>query len=400
MRIFVYFFFASSIALPAENAITVADPQAEKIASAHAAIVNSPKSWQPHIDLATELCHKARDSKDAGYYKMARAELRLALDLSPGNYDARKGEVAILPGERDLTAALKLASELNRSTPDDPAIWALLAGINTALGRYSDALRDAQWVLDLRPGSALGFLEAARLREEYGDGEGATEFYEEAMRRIPFGDLVERAWLLTRMGNVALRSGDLEHAAERFESALKVNPESRIAEEGLAHTRIAEGDYEPAIATFRRQYSDLRDAASLYALADALRGSGRSPEASSAFQEFEAVARPNIDSPANANIELIYYYADQEPRAPEALKLAERERALRRDSRTLAACAWALYANKRYEEAGAGMREALATGTRGYDEYCAAASISAALNDPDAALQHMKQANALRPGAA
>jgi len=39
---------------------------------------------------------------------------------------------------------------------------------NSALGNYSEAERDAQWILDLRRASALGFEKAADLRELFG----------------------------------------------------------------------------------------------------------------------------------------------------------------------------------------------------------------------------------------
>ena len=91
---------------------------------------------------------------------------------------------------------------MNHKVPDDIALWGLLAEINTALGNYKEALRDAQWVLDIRPGSLLGFSEAARLREAYGDAEGAIEFYEEARAPNCSGDAEERAWLLVQIARL------------------------------------------------------------------------------------------------------------------------------------------------------------------------------------------------------
>src|SRR5579884_4096237 len=70
------------------------DPAEARIAAARAAIASNPKSWQPHIDLAEELCRKARDSEEIAYYKAARAELDIALKMSPGNYNARKVEAS------------------------------------------------------------------------------------------------------------------------------------------------------------------------------------------------------------------------------------------------------------------------------------------------------------------
>jgi len=68
------------------------------------------------------------------------------------------------------------------------------AGIN-APANDAEAERDAQWILDLRPGSRLGFVKAAAVRERFGDREGAIEFLDEAARRTSPNDSGERAWL-------------------------------------------------------------------------------------------------------------------------------------------------------------------------------------------------------------
>ena len=385
-------------ALASTDKPAVPDPAEVRMAAARSAIANNPKSWQPHIDLAEELCRKARDSEEISYYKAAHAELDIALKISPGNYSARKVEAAILLGEDDLSSALKLASELNRTTPDDTAVWALLAEINSRLGRYSEALRDAQWILDLRPGSSLGFIEAAALRQEHGDPEGAIEFYQEALRRITYGDPIQRAWLLVQIGNVAFQAGNISVAREQFELSLKSNPQSRIAAAALAKARIAEGDYSSAISLLKDRYDGVRDAHALYELANALARAGRTSEAKTAFADFELTAAQTAGRSLPCATDLIYYYTDSKPSMHEtALRLAIERRAARRDWRTLAAHAWALYANQRFAEARDEMQEALSVGVRDAEAFCRASRISAAVDDRQMAFAYATQANALMP---
>jgi tetratricopeptide (TPR) repeat protein len=368
------------------------------MAAARSAIASSPKSWQPHIDMAEELCRKARDSEEISYYKAARAELDVALKMSPGNYNARKVEARILLGEDNLPAALKLASELNRTTPDDTSLWALLAAINSRLGRYSEAVRDAQWVLDLRPGSIPGFIEAAALRQEHGDPEGAIEFYNEALRRMSWGDSVQRAWLQVQIGNVALQAGNIKLAGEQFESSLNINPQSRIAAAGLAKVRIAEGDYSSAISILKERHEGVRDAHTLYELADALDRAERTAEANAAFADFEArVSRAGRRS-HQITADLIDHYTDRKTSMREsALEFAEQESAVRRDWRTLAVHAWALYVNERYAEASDVMHQALSIGVRDAEAFCRASRISFAVENRQEASEYATQANGLRP---
>ena len=66
----------------------------------------------------------------------------------------------------------------------------------------------------------------------------------------------------------------------------------------------------------------------------------------------------------NANIELIYYYADHANRPAEALALARSEAARRTDVRTLEALAWALHKNGQSREGSLEMARALAVGVK------------------------------------
>ena len=317
------------------------NPSAQKITEIRKALKSNPSSPEPHIDLAAEYCRKARDGEDLSYYDEASAEVDSALKIAPDNFDARKLKVTILLGENQFDAALKMAAELNHKVPDDIALWGLLAEINTAIGNYNEAVRDAQWVLDIRPGSLLGFSEAARLREAYGDAEGAIEFYEEARRRTALGDAEERAWLLVQIASLTAKTGALKRASELFSQAQAMNPESQLVIGGLGSLRMMEGNYSEAVSLFEKRYDAVHSARSLYDLAGALEKAGRNDEAATAFREFETKALVETEHPHNANIELVGYYLERKSKPTEALAIARRESAIRQDSRTMASLAWA-----------------------------------------------------------
>jgi len=158
-------------------------------------LAGEPKTWQAYNEQADALCQKARHTGDAVLYEQAEAVLKKSLALSAGNYETRKLQVTVLLGRRQFQEALRLAAELNKKMPDDIAGWGLLADANLGLGNDAEAEHDAQWILDLRPGSRLGFLKAAAVRERFGDAEGAIEFLDEAVRRTSPNDRDELAWL-------------------------------------------------------------------------------------------------------------------------------------------------------------------------------------------------------------
>lgn len=195
------------------------------------------KSVESYNDLAATLCRKARDNGDAALYEQAEQALQHSFQLAPRNYDAEKLEVTVLIGKREFQQALKLATEVNQRFRDDIAGWGLLVDANIAVGDYDAAERAAQWILDLRPGSSLGFEKAAALREIFGDPEGAGEFFDEAYRRTSPNDVEQRSWLLTQNARVQLAEGNRKRAEELLDKALQLYPDSQLAAATLAKAR-------------------------------------------------------------------------------------------------------------------------------------------------------------------
>ena len=201
----------------------------QKIESAQKRIAADPKCAQCYSELATALCRKGRDTGDAAAYNEAQSALDHALQLAPGDFAARKLEVTVLLGKQQLADALKLATELNGKVHDDISGWALLVDANIAAGNKEEAVRDAQWILDLRPGSSLGFEKAAELRAVFHDPEGAADFFAEADRRISLNDPDEHCWLLSHQAQQELARGQVDKAAKLIDQATKWSPESKFA---------------------------------------------------------------------------------------------------------------------------------------------------------------------------
>jgi tetratricopeptide (TPR) repeat protein len=273
--------------------------------------------------------------------------------------------------------ALKLALPLNHKVPDDIAVWALMTDAQMQLGNYAEAERDAQWVLDLRPGSSLGFEKAALLRELFGDWEGAIEFLDEANRRTAPSDADQKSWLLTQKARLVLAGGNAEAAALILNEAVRLFPDSQLAAGGLARVRLTEGNNAEALRLLEARYQRVPNDANLYDWAEALALAGHAAEAAQRFAAFEKQASARDD----ATLQMIGYYCDTKPEPARALALASRAALERHDSATLAAYAWALYRSERFADAKIQMDQALAVGVRDAVYFCHAASIAARLND-------------------
>jgi tetratricopeptide (TPR) repeat protein len=372
-------------------------PVDRRIAAARKQIEANPKSASAFNELAFALIRKGRDFRDEALYTEAAGALDKSLQLSAGNYDARKLRVAVLLGLNEPAEALKLETELNHKVPDDIAGWALLVDANADLGNYDAAEHAAQWVLDLRPGSSLGFEKAAELRDVFGDAEGAVEFFDEANRRTSQNDLDQKAWLLTQKARIILAAGNTKGAADLLVEALRFFPDSQLAAGGLAQVRMAQKNYAEALTLLEKRYRRVPSAENLYDWAEALADSGHTEESAALFSKFERQARAENSKHKNAVLQLIRYYSDRKPDPAQALALASSEASVRHDSPTLAAYAWALYRNGRYADAKLQMDRALAVGVRDPVYFCHAEFISTMTKDGASAERYSKELSGM-PG--
>ena len=239
-------------------------PAQLRIAAAQQVLVANPRSAPAYLELATGYVRLARENDDVRLLDQAdQTLLKSPQDLS-GNYDAQKLRVAIALGRHDYAGALTLATALNRRAPDDIPVWGFLVQANMALGNYSEAEKQAQWMLDLLPGNGPGLGQAAELREVYGDLEGAIEFSTEAYRRVSENDSEERASLLTENAHRQLIAGNLAGARENLDRALKLLPEYPPALLNLARLRTAERNYPEAADLLARRNQHMQSTGSLY----------------------------------------------------------------------------------------------------------------------------------------
>lgn len=352
-------------------------PAERSVAAAEKAIAAQPRAHESYNDLALALARQARETADASYYDRADAAIRRSLELSPGNFDAQKLRTWVLLGRHEFAQALELARTLNRQAPDDVLVYGFLTDAYAELGKYDEAEKACQWMLDLRPGNIPAFTRAAYLRELFGDVEGALELMRAAYQRTAPHEVEDRAWILTHVAHLELFAGRVDDAAHAVTEALKLVPGYHYALAQLASVHTARGRYAEAADVLKRRYDTAPHPENLFVLAEALQRAGRTAEATSALARFETEALRESTGWDNANRELIFYYANHAQKPADALTIAEREIARRQDVYTLDAYAWALHVNGRTSEAREQMARALAVGVRDPEIRARAAIIGA-----------------------
>lgn len=385
-------FFASlvlfaSVALagtPAENAIQKAQAGLQAHPN-HVPYLNS---------LAMAYARRARETSDVDYYAKAEETLKQSLAAAPANFEALKVQTWLQLGRHEFAKALETATKLNKQMPDDVTVYGYLVDANIELGNYAEAIKAAQWMLNLKPGNVAGLTRAAYLRELHGRLPGAMELMQSAYDSTPFSESEDRAWLLTQMSHLSYVSGDLAKAEMYATGALGVFPNYHYAQAALARVRSAQNRHEEAAALLQQRYTAAPHAENQFAWAEELALAGKKDEAAKAFAEFEQKSLAESMLGDNSNHELIAYYIEHAHQPAKALEIAKREIARRQDVFTRDSYAWALAANGDYEKAGAEIQKALQIGVKDPKVLYHAGAIAHHLNRPEQAALFLKDAAA------
>jgi tetratricopeptide (TPR) repeat protein len=356
-------------------------PAERRIAAARKAVDLHPKRVEGWNELALALARRARETGDPAYYAEAWSATERALEIEPGHLEARKMQVWVLLGQHEFPRAVEAAEAINKQVPDDVLTYGFLVDGYTELGRYEEAEKAAQWMLDIRPGNVPALTRAAHLRELFGDHEGAVELMDTAYRRTADTEVEDRAWILTQIAYLSLLTCRTGAAERLLTEALAVFPDYHYALAQMAEVRTQQGRFAEAVTLREKHVAVAPHPENRYELGVALQRAGRDADARKEWEAFEAAARQESAKWDSANVELISYYADHAGRPADALALARREAARRQDVRTLDALAWAFHRNGQSASARKEMDKALAVGVTQAGTFARASAIAAAQND-------------------
>lgn len=385
----------------AKDTPTMDTPAERAIKAAEARIATLTAAGAPRIDalegLALALTRRARETSDTDYYDRALAVLDQAQKIDPEHRNVQRTRIWVWLGQHEFARAFDAALALHMRNPDDLMTLALLTDASVELGRYDDAERYAQWLLDLRPGNVVGLTRAAYLRELFGDVDGAIELMEQAYLRTPGAETEDRAWLLTHLAHLQLSAGRVDQSDALVQAALREFPDYHYALAQLSDIRHAQGRHDDALVARQAHVRASPHPENGYRLGEAFVRAGRTVEAKAAFAAFERAALAEADGVDNANRELTLYWLDHAGQPARALQLAQREAQRRKDVHTLDTLAWAQYRNGLFSDASATMARVLSVGTRDPGVLYHAGLIARRTGAATAAREHLQQALARAP---
>ena len=343
----------------------------------------------PHLErLGWAFVQKARETRDAGYYKLAEQTAGCIENQAPNSAEALllKGHVL------HNLHRFKDAEELARRLIKRRGLWfdyALLGDVLLERGALDEAVAAYQAVLDQRPGPQA-YLRVAQIRRLKGDLDGALEMITQAVRTTSPRSVEAAAWARVGMAWLLMQTEDFPAAEAALAGALSLKPDYPPALHARGRLLMAQGNLEEALPLLQRVVQADPLPEFRWTLYEALRVSGLQQAAA----EQQTALRQYGENEDRRTLALFLATTGLDPEM--ALRLARQELQQREDIYTLDAVAWALSGAGQNDSAQDYSRRALAAGSKDARLYLHAGVIAARAGDTDDAIELLNKAKQFR----
>lgn len=317
-----------------------------------------------------------RETGDASFVTLEARSLADAQKLSPRDALTIRGLGSLALTQHQFGAALDLGRTAVRLAPYTASTYGIVGDALIELGRYPQAFRSFQRMVDLKP-SLASYSRVSYARELNGDLHGATRTMKLALDAAS-GDREGYAWTAVQLGKLYWLQGDAGRADRLYRSALAVFPGYVYALDALAPVEAAKGHLRRAIALERRAVDAIPLPQFVAQLGDLYARAGRKRDSQAQYATVRAIERLLAANGIKTDLETAQFRADHGIAPAQTVALARKARADRPSILGDDTLSWALARAGRCEEARAWSRRALRLGTQdwlldfhhGYIERC------------------------------
>jgi tetratricopeptide (TPR) repeat protein len=353
-----------------------------------------PDDWAASSALGVAYVQKARVTADPTLYTRADDAFTRALGDGARGFDVNLGLGVLAAARHDFGSALTHGLAASRINPQSADALAVIGDAQIELGRYPDARKTFQRMIDLRP-SVASYSRVSYYRELTGDVPGAIDAMATAVDLS--GAAADAAWTGYQLGELYFGQGRLTNAADAYRRAHAVDPAAVFPVAGLAKVSAARGDFDEAISVLQELVQRYPSAELVALLGDIASASGRRGLAADQYSVVGAIQQLAAANGVDADLELALFAADHR-KSPDATVRQARAAYGRRPSVQAAdTLAWALYADHRYGPAERYSNEALRLGTRSALFNFHAGMIALRLGREDAARERLGTALEINP---
>lgn len=357
----------------------------------------SPDSFLLLRSLADQYLRRFRERADVEDLLRAEQAAQRSLALQPRqNQGASMLLASTLLSQHRFQEALQVVTEAQAQSASDP-IASLKASIQMELGDYESAGR----FLNLTGEDDTSGHDAVRARylELTGHLSDARQQMDSALQKMDqfYTNPAEtRAWFHVRAGDLSFLAGDLTRSEQRYREALALFPQDVAAFTGLARLYAAQHRWQACLAAADQGIEQVPLVETLAYKADAQQALGDSPGAAATQDLIEVVAHLS-QVKGIYDRALAVYYIEHGVHLSEALKIAQREVALRDDIYAEDTLAWAAAANEQWQIAERAIQQATRYGTEDPLLRFHHGMIALHLGDRETAIQQLSEALRLNP---
>jgi tetratricopeptide (TPR) repeat protein len=310
-----------------------------QIAALERDLADDPGAAELYAALGNSFLQKVRETGDPSFYARSQTAFTQGLRRDPHDAGSLTGMGALALARHDFKGGLRYGMKAHAEAPEVVRPYGVIVDAQVELGRYGDAARTLQRMVDLKPNLA-SYSRASYFRELHGDLNGALD----AMRLAVSagGDAPENlAYVQTLLGNIEFERGRLGAAGAAYRLALARYPKYVPAEAGLARVEAARGQLGPAIRRYRSVVARLPLPEHVIALGEAELAAGRRAAAERDLALVGVEQRLLQRSGVNTDTELAIFEANHGD-AGQAVALARRSWANAPSVRSADALGWAL----------------------------------------------------------
>ncbi len=258
--------------------------------------------------LGNTFLQKVRETGDPSFYARAQTAFQQGLRRDPHDAGSLTGRGALALARHDFKGGLAYGIKAHAEAPEVVRPYGVIVDAEVELGRYRDAARTLQTMVDRKPNLA-SYARVSYFRELNGDLDGALD----AMRLAVSagGDAPENlAYVQTLLGNLEFERGSLGSAASAYRLALARYPRYVPADAGLARVEAARGHLGAAIRRYRSVVARLPLPEYVIALGEAELAAGRGAAARRDFALVAVEQRLLQQNGVNTDTELAVYEAN------------------------------------------------------------------------------------------
>ena len=233
---------AATVPVPGQTALQTA------IQKAQVRLRTLPRDDVTWAQLGAAYVQQARLTADPSYYPKAAGALAKSLAIEPtGNVSADVGQGALANARHEFAEAATWGRRAAAVDPYSAGAQGVLTDAYTQLGRYDDADRALQRMLDLQPGLS-SFSRASYAYEERGDVANARKAMQRALSEAT--DPGDIAFCRYYLGELDFNDGDPTAALEQYRLGLLGQPDSPLLLAGRAKSQAALGRGDDALRDY------------------------------------------------------------------------------------------------------------------------------------------------------